>query len=242
MKKSLTCITLIFISLQAFASVELVWQVDLAPHLGTFEIPLYSGIPYESPVRQFSGDDVAILGYGGSSNIVLVLDKDANILISDAFSYLGAATLASFVGRSTREQFTLDLSNGADAILRIYEFDGTTTSVTNITIGPYGSSYSLSQFEEKVSQCFYTLNGKELSKYRITSNPVSIIGDVYAGIEGPNFKLTWDSISGQEYQMQSTTDLTNWVDVGTTIIGTGDLLSWANALTNSSSFFRVIEK
>ena len=225
------------IALSSFGDVELVWQKDLAPDLGAFTTYRDSaGLFESSKIRQFPNDDVALIfSDDATSNAVIVLNMDGDVLIKDQFQ---PDFEPRFVGRACREQFMLDMYVSGQKTLRVYEYDGINTSITNI---PYSTGFSLSQFEGAISQNFYTLDGTILSKFKITSNPVNILGDVYAGIDGSNFKLTWKSISGQEYQIQSTVDLTNWVVVGTTIIGTGDLLTWANALTNSSSFFRVIE-
>ena len=57
-----------------------------------------------------------------------------------------------------------------------------------------------------------------------------------------NFVLNWDSSSGTDYQIQSSTDLTNWVNVGSSIVGTGETMTWANHVTNSQAFYRVVEE
>ena len=62
-----------------------------------------------------------------------------------------------------------------------------------------------------------------------------------SGFNQDNYVINWDSSSGAQYQIQSSTDLTNWVDVGSALIGTGDMMTWANHVTNSQAFYRVVE-
>lgn len=62
-----------------------------------------------------------------------------------------------------------------------------------------------------------------------------------SGFLGENYVLNWESSAGSHYQIQTSTDLTNWVDIGEPLTGTGQRMSWANHITNSQSFFRVLE-
>ena len=74
------------------------------------------------------------------------------------------------------------------------------------------------------------------------TNLVRLSSHQSAGFNQDNFVLNWVSSSGTEYQIQSSTDLTNWVDVGSALIGTGDMMTWANHVTNSQAFYRVVEE
>ena len=74
-----------------------------------------------------------------------------------------------------------------------------------------------------------------------TSNSAILSSQTSSGFNQDNFVLNWDSSSGTEYQIQSSTDLTNWVNVGSAIVGTGETMTWANHVTNSQAFYRVVE-
>ena len=82
----------------------------------------------------------------------------------------------------------------------------------------------------------------KLLKYVNTNINTVITSHQSAGFNQDNFVLNWDSSSGAQYQIQSSTDLTNWVDVGSALIGTGDMMTWANHVTNSQAFYRVVEE
>ena len=84
----------------------------------------------------------------------------------------------------------------------------------------------------------------QIRKYTITSdNPTpTLSAQTSSGFNQDNYVINWDSSSGAQYQIQSSTDLTNWVDVGSALIGTGDMMTWANHVTNSQAFYRVVEE
>ncbi len=73
------------------------------------------------------------------------------------------------------------------------------------------------------------------------TNIVRLSSQTSSGFNQDNFVLNWNSSSGTEYQIQSSTDLTNWVNVGSSIVGTGEAMTWANHVTNSQAFYRVVE-
>ena len=99
--------------------------------------------------------------------------------------------------------------------------------------------------ENSDSGIYYYLDNQDLHQILIadsdsTETPIS--GCLYSGFQGLNYVISWQSDVGDSYQIQSSTSLTNWLDIGTPLIGTGAPLSWANAMTNSESFYRVIKK
>ena len=67
-----------------------------------------------------------------------------------------------------------------------------------------------------------------------------ISGGFSSGFIQENYVLNWNSENGVNYQIQQSTDLTNWNNVGSFLVGTGDSMSWANHITNSQSFYKVI--
>ena len=87
----------------------------------------------------------------------------------------------------------------------------------------------------------YFIEGSTLFKLSESSSEVIISSQTSSGFNQDNFVLNWDSSSGTEYQIQSSTDLTNWVNVGSAIVGTGETMTWANHVTNSQAFYRVVE-
>ena len=90
---------------------------------------------------------------------------------------------------------------------------------------------------------FYTTN-VIITKYSITSgsNVENIVsGHVSSGFFQDNYVLSWESGLGIQYQIQSSTNLIDWTSVGQVLTGTGYPMTWANHITNSQAFYRVIE-
>ena len=55
--------------------------------------------------------------------------------------------------------------------------------------------------------------------------------------------MRWDSVAGACYQIQSSSDLTGWADIGVPISGTGAPMSWSAAAVDADGkFYRVVSK
>jgi hypothetical protein len=86
-----------------------------------------------------------------------------------------------------------------------------------------------------------------LEEAGIGNNPISepgvASGKFASGFIGDNFVIQWESVLNAQYQIQSSTNLTDWVDEGGILTGTGASMSWANPITESQQeFYRVIGK
>ena len=63
------------------------------------------------------------------------------------------------------------------------------------------------------------------------------------GISGTNFVMRWDSVADARYQVQCSSDLTSWADVGVPVSGTGAAMSWSTAMVDADrNFYRVVSK
>jgi hypothetical protein len=56
----------------------------------------------------------------------------------------------------------------------------------------------------------------------------------------PAVWVEWDTVTGVDYQLQSSTDMQAWINVGTTIPGTGAPLNHCEKRDQQRRFFRVI--
>ena len=52
--------------------------------------------------------------------------------------------------------------------------------------------------------------------------------------------FTWQSVTGQVYAVQSSTDLSTWTNTGVNIIGRGGLEEWYEPLTKRYLFHRLV--
>jgi hypothetical protein len=86
---------------------------------------------------------------------------------------------------------------------------------------------------------FITLSTNTLTRYRhVPSAPV--VETTAMGVNGDNFVITWNSEPGANYQVQASTNLADWADTGVSLTGTGDTMTWANAISNAASYYRLI--
>ena len=59
-------------------------------------------------------------------------------------------------------------------------------------------------------------------------------------ISGGMVTLSWSSTSNQRFQVQSSADMTNWQDLGTAFVGTGQTMTASFGLPANATFFRVV--
>ena len=83
-----------------------------------------------------------------------------------------------------------------------------------------------------------------LCKYRDSSvaNDYVVRGGFSSGFTQDNYVINWDSYAGSQYQIQTSTNLIDWDDIGSPIVGNGQNMSWANHVTNSQAFYRIVER
>ena len=136
--------------------------------------------------------------------------------------------------------FTIYSSTDNPFVFGTQQIDGLET-LSSATDFRDSTIKNISPFVQKDVLYFKDGNLK-LLKYVNTNINTVITSHQSAGFNQDNFVLNWNSSSGAQYQIQSSTDLTNWVDVGSALIGTGDMMTWANHVTNSQAFYRVVEE
>ncbi len=214
--------------IQVHGEMNLVWERSLTNYVST-----YNGT---QRIKQYTDGSVAVLT---DPYNLIVFSSAGDLIISDEitsdlipYEFSGHSSDPSIISLYCYD------NNGADHNwLRMYELAGNSFSVTNIPVDmvPWDSNAGLS------SSSYFTVYQGVLRKYLLASTS-NISGTCSSGINGSNYILNWTSQIGKSYQIQSSSNLTNWNDVGGIITGTGATLSWANALTNSTGFYRVIEQ
>ena len=72
------------------------------------------------------------------------------------------------------------------------------------------------------------------------NNDVVKIPDVlFSGSSNGNAIISWSSQLGAKYQVQKSTDLENWIDVGLLLDGTGGPMTYEEAIEDTDLFFRI---
>ena len=79
--------------------------------------------------------------------------------------------------------------------------------------------------------------------YPVTAPSVTISPSEF-GLNGSNAIVRWPSSAGLTYQIQKAIDTpTTWEDVGAALVGTGELMSYSEAITTENPvFLRVIQR
>ena len=60
------------------------------------------------------------------------------------------------------------------------------------------------------------------------------------GLEDGNLIISWPTAAGQTYQVQRSTDLESWEDIGVALTGNGTTMSYAQPSTAEKVFLRVV--
>ncbi len=228
--KTLTITSLAFLTLiNTHAALEQVWQVDLSPYLGDYVVD-----NYDYPIV-FSDDNAGLLLTHGSistNHLLLVVNAlDGSRLAHGEFTADSVYTIEKG-GPSTR--IVVHGSKESESAIMCFE-----RSETNLV--KVGEIIGIPARNEQPcnTHLVYALKNTTLSKYKFTGTE-PIIQKAEMGIEGNNFVISWDSEAGVEYQVQHSLNLTNWINTGTSLSGTGDTMSWANQNTNNSCYYRLV--
>jgi hypothetical protein len=227
MKNTIFALTLLSTTL-CYAGASLSWEIDLSSYSVGSNLGLF----------RLQNESVVVSDNKGDSYQLLVFNSLGTNELVDTVS---ASSLILCMISSDPDHFGVAMSGAPSNILKLYELEnGSYLNTSSISFS--GGSISYSTEDSINSGIFYTIEGSTLKQYKTDAVQSKLDGVVASGINGDNYTIHWDSVSGISYQIQSSINLTNWIDVGIPIVGNGELLSWANALTNSQSFYRVIEK
>ena len=60
------------------------------------------------------------------------------------------------------------------------------------------------------------------------------------GLEDGNLIISWPTAAGQTYQVQRSTDLESWENIGVALTGNGTTMSYAQPSTADKVFLRVV--
>ena len=65
-------------------------------------------------------------------------------------------------------------------------------------------------------------------------------GSCTFGLEDDNLIISWPTAAGQTYQVQRSTDLESWENIGVALTGNGTTMSYAQPSTADKVFLRVV--
>ena len=178
----------------------------------------------------------------GSGIRITIFDYNGNLVMQDAFSDgsqwtpLGYMENSMFGVKKTDSmyRFYSAKNNGYEFIDLPVDANNEQNASLSLTVNDPTIYYFISTTNQSVYLHKYKTDISELSE-----NIVS--GHVSSGFYQDNYVLNWESGLGIQYQIQSSTNLVDWTPVGQVLTGTGYPMSWANHVTNSQAFYRVVE-
>lgn len=88
-------------------------------------------------------------------------------------------------------------------------------------------------------------NYTTVRKYTLADpNLAAAIVPSASGVSSGNFVVQWNSLIGESYAVEQSTDLTTWAKISPSLSGTGAAMNWATPVTSptASNFFRVVRE
>ena len=228
--KLITTVILLSTSILSNAQLNLQWEQDVTNYVGS--------IDYIRDLKQYSDNKSAVIAVDGSEHHILVFNSDGSTNFIHTISGKSEVNLA---GPSSNPNYIMVLVQDFPSFERFFRIYSFTSNSFSFADSPYSDPLVFGSDDGLDPTTLFIVNESTVSKYKLPSAPSDLKASVASGIDGSNYVLKWDSVVGSKYQIQSSTNLNDWVDIGEEIIGNGTDMTWANALSNSTSFFRIIE-
>ena len=118
----------------------------------------------------------------------------------------------------------------------------TANGATNNVFGAYSIEQSRTPGVFAVVEVEGDNSGFTIRAFKIAAavQDVTLVGSE-TGVQGGQYVLQFPSQPGVTYQIQSSTDLLNWVDQGPVIVGDGSIKSLLEPINGTThKFFRVV--
>ena len=230
------------------AGVTLDWEINLLDKVNIYENASYDSADYSIPYTLNNGDLYTYTKFRKDSlseHKIVVVDK-YNGNVKYVFNTESVEALNfHYDGSFSHSEYGFDNGNYVPSKYH-FHFLNQNGNYEHVEVDSFNKANTGAPvLNQSLSDIVYlTLNYTSIiRKYTITSdNPTpTLSSQTSSGFNQDNYVINWDSSLGVQYQIQSSTDLTNWVNVGSSIVGTGETMTWANHITNSQAFYRVVE-
>lgn len=239
MKKILLTISSVITVITSHASMSVVWSTNLND---------IAALDWNhASIKEFYDGSVAVLSWQGP-NQLLVFNSDGELIYDDLLegNTLGYGGLFSGDSKSPDRFFVIN-SFSSNSVsyknLRIYDKVDESYSMSKI-IGT-NQTFSLKGDDgatQNSGKYLYIIDDSILTKYQFSTSTVYLSDIISMGISNSNYVISWNSEPDFSYQIQSSSNLTNWTNVGSPITGTGAPITWSSSLGQSNNFFRIISE
>ena len=79
-----------------------------------------------------------------------------------------------------------------------------------------------------------------ITKWIFPASPTPDLAPSTFGLEDGNLIISWPTAAGQTYQVQRSTDLESWENIGVALTGNGTTMNYAQPSTADKVFLRVV--
>lgn len=249
MKKINTLLAGLLISiLSVNAQLIVQWESDLSNVLTNNNL-LDSDV---LDITEFPAGEIILLTQPSYTNIgIIILDNEGSLLaqggietsehIYDEISVAANVSIKNFIIRYSEWSHNNFLLCSVSNSTIISEYIGKEAPDYPGYDAPYRAGiFEMGHvFNDPATFYDYSHTNSVLRKYRLGSTQTSLAGGVYSGQENDNYIISWKSTVGEQYQIQSSSDLSTWQNIGNPISGTGVRLHWANPIETNTFFYRV---
>jgi hypothetical protein len=188
--------------------------------------------------------DVTIVATATSSEFLLWIDRDGQeIWRSEVVENNGYLLHDLRPGRMLyRQSRVVDLGT---YITAVHTPTGVLVSAS-ILVAPQIDSGPVNRFPTRPFDPggFFKLSGTaSIARFDYLAQAPVLVAPSSFGTDGSNYIVSWTSISGRTYKVQSTPDLAApaWTDRSNLLSGTGVTMSYAQPVTTGALYFRVIQ-
>jgi hypothetical protein len=245
-------ISVLLSSLAPAGQPELQWEYEVDPNLfqkGSRIIGYQSSNGY--PRNNFAGGCVALYqcqtATGETFYALLVLRPDGSLNWSSGPRDVGASPIQInqnclvFVEYSTRSWFSVRLDTGntreTPVQLDILAPPELRSSGSSVVTGPDSQTFFIytrsSSFNDDPPP------KAVIQKWAIPT-PTPDLAPSTFGLEDGNLIISWPTAAGQTYQVQRSTDLESWENIGVALTGNGTTTSYSQPSNADKVFLRVV--
>lgn len=216
-----------------------VWQMDINNY--------WTGFPdnmRRSTYKVLSNKNIAYAEYDSTNSYIVVIDpSDMKSVFKVKINLPNEGWFDRFEIKGAIGESNIVCRVGEKArITKRYELTGTNYTEWSSSIPGLTISYDSSNGENE-QKYDYARSGRILTKYeRISTSQAPRIQEAAMGLNGDNFIISWDSEINSSYRVEFSSNLVDWVSTDISLTGTGGSMTWANVVTDNSSYYRLIRE
>ncbi|MDB4455007.1 hypothetical protein N9138_00975 [bacterium] len=185
----------------------------------------------------------------GYKEFWLFLDRNGEERYRLEFSEGKSGTPIIISSRRVVIAFSSQTTSGTETIS--FNNTGQATRTSSASYDSQFNNSSVGLYNSDFKSCFYTVAYAKAAGGLITNSVIkkwSFGADnspetapvLFSGVNGENAIVSWKSNVGSQYQVQKSTDLESWSDIGLPITGTGEQMNYSEANLGGQLYLRIV--